>query len=482
MGKLGSVAFCLLFAVVFGGVGVFASWAIGSTVLEAQRAKDWVRVKASVDDASLDASRGSKGSVTYRAGGRYRYAFQGRQYTGSRLGISSVGGSDNIDDWHQEVNARLEDARAAGKPITVWVNPDNPSESVFDREMRWSEIVFLIPFALAFGGVGVGALVALVFVLRSKGEGGAQAAVDRATSRRGANGQANAAPGFLWFFAFMWNAISFPIAFLAIPDIVERGEWVGLLVLLFPLVGIGLLWAAVSATWAAWLARRGAGKAPARARPAASAPGRFAAQAARAMFDPQAAAASRLGAGPAGRPEVDIPPAIAEIEERGGTLTLRYSARRRLGLAIALLLTGSILSLIGMALFFAGDGLFGGVVMFVIGGLLDVSAVALFVGNLTVTVKAGELSVEQASLFGRKSWRLRREAIRSLQPTVSYTVNGLPYYSLHADTLAERVPVGNSLKGADVADAVARRIARALGAPPSIVAPAGGASPYPIPD
>ena len=474
MGKLGSVAFCLLFAVVFGGVGVFASWAIGSTVLEAQRAKDWVRVKANVDDAALATSRGSKGSVTYRAEGRYHYAFQGRQYAGSRLGISSVGGSDNIDDWHHEVNARLEDARAAGKPITVWVNPDNPSESVFDREMRWSEVVFLIPFALAFGGVGVGALVALGVVLRSKGEGGAQEAVDKAINRRTSSGQGNAAPGFLWFFAFLWNAISFPIAFLAIPDIVERGEWVGLLVLLFPLVGIGLVWGAVNATWSAWRARRGAGT--------VSAPGRFAAQAARAMFDPQGAAASRVGARPPAHREVVIPPEVAEVEERGGTLTLRYSARRRLGLAIALLVTGTVLALIGVALFVADDALVGAVMMVVIGGLLDVSAVALLAGKLLVTVKAGEVAVEQASLFGRKSWRLRREAIRSIQPTVSYTVNGLPYFSLYADTLAERVPLGNSLKGADLADAVAQRIARALGAPPAIAAPAGGTNPYPIPD
>ena len=110
--------------------------------------------------------------------------FAGKPYTGSRLGMSKVGGSDNIDDWHHEVNARLEDARAAGKPVTVWVNPDNPAESVLDREMRWGELLFLVPFSLAFGGVGVGALVAMFFVLQGKGreaEGGrTQAAVDEA--------------------------------------------------------------------------------------------------------------------------------------------------------------------------------------------------------------------------------------------------------------------------------------------------------------
>ena len=54
------------------------------------------------------------------------------------------------------------------------------------------------------------------------------------------------------------------------------------------------------------------------------------------MFDPQGAASLRPGTRAAGRRDVEIPPAIADVEEQGGTLTLRYSARRRLGLAIAL--------------------------------------------------------------------------------------------------------------------------------------------------
>lgn len=432
MGKLGSALACLLFAIPFGGVGVWATWAIGSTLLEAHRAQDWVKVRATVEDANLQTSSGGDGGTTYRAEGRFRYAYGGKQHTGTRLGISTMGGSDNIDDWHHEVNARLEDARAAGRPVTVWVNPDNPAESVFDREPRWGQVLFLVPFSLAFGGVGVGALVAMVFVLKGKGEGGAQAAVDRAIGARpgGTQDAGNATPRFLWVFAFFWNSMSWPIAFLAVPDIVAKREWVGLLVLLFPLVGLGLLWAAVSATWNAWLARRAGGSPAPRAVPTRSAPGSMAAHAARAMFDPQGTASMRPGARAAGRRDVEIPPAIADVEEQGGTLTLRYSARRRLGLAIALLLVGGLLTLIGVALLVAEEELVGAIFLLVLGGLLDASAVALFVGRLVVTVKAGELAVEQKSLFGSRSWRVRRESIRSIRPVASYTVNGLPYFSL----------------------------------------------------
>ena len=483
MGKLGSALACLLFAVPFGGVGVFATWAIGSTLHEAWRAQEWVRVKASVEGASLHSSSGSEGGETYRAVGSYRYVFAGKPYSGSRLGLSKVGGSDNIDDWHHEVSATLEDARAAGKPITVWVNPDNPAEAVLDREIRWSELLFLVPFSLAFGGVGLGALVAMVFVLKGKGgEAGGdrtQAALDQALGTVSKDGTQpdSATPRFLWVFAFFWNSMSWPIAILVVKDIANTGEWAGLLVLIFPLVGLGLLWAAVATTWRAFLERRrGAGPArtpAARPGPARTAPGTMAAQAARAMFDPQGRAQARGGFGGSDRREADIPPAVVEIEEGAGVLTLRYSGRRNLGWAIGLFAAGGIVTLIGAGMFAAGDTLLGAIVVIVIGVLLDVGAAALLVARLAVTVKPGELSVEKAGLFGRRSWTLRREAVRALKPVVSYTVNDLPYYSLFAETDEGRVPLGTSLKGEAIADAVARRIARGLGLDPSRIGRAG---------
>jgi hypothetical protein len=54
----------------------------------------------------------------------------------------------------------------------------------------------------------------------------------------------------LWMFAFFWNVISFPIALLAVPKLINDGEWVGLFVLLFPLIGLFILWTAIKGTWA----------------------------------------------------------------------------------------------------------------------------------------------------------------------------------------------------------------------------------------
>jgi hypothetical protein len=59
----------------------------------------------------------------------------------------------------------------------------------------------------------------------------------------------------LWIFTVLWNAIAFPIALLTVPELVKSGEWLGLLVLLFPLIGLLMLWGCVSQTIGLW--RRG---------------------------------------------------------------------------------------------------------------------------------------------------------------------------------------------------------------------------------
>jgi hypothetical protein len=103
----------------------------------------------------------------------------------------------------------------------------------------------MVPFVFGFGGVGVGALWMMSRIL--SGKEGAKKQGRKAKAATTGTGTSGAAG--LWLFAFFWNVISFPIAFLAVPQILASREWVGLLVLLFPLVGIFLLWAAILVTF-----------------------------------------------------------------------------------------------------------------------------------------------------------------------------------------------------------------------------------------
>jgi hypothetical protein len=139
--KLGIAVFCLLFAVIFGGGGAFAAWMMGTMIYDGVRAQDWIKVRASVDSP-----------------GSYRYAFQGREFHGTRLGLERLGSSDDIDDWREAMDEHLASAIAEARPIMVFVNPARPEEAVVDREIRWKLLLFLSPFVLVFGGVGAGAL------------------------------------------------------------------------------------------------------------------------------------------------------------------------------------------------------------------------------------------------------------------------------------------------------------------------------------
>ena len=228
--KFQILLFCLAFALPFGGVGAGASYVIYHTVKDGIRAQDWVRVKA-------DLQGFGPGTISYQ------YMVDGKRYHGDRLGTNILGGTDDVDDFHDRVREHLSAAKAENKPITVWVNPDNPSESMFDRDIRWKLMMFASVFALAFGGVGVGAVVFAIASLLPK------AAVDKVK-----NSQASGV-GTIWVFAFFWNVISMPIAILAVPDMLAEGNWIGLLILIFPLIGVLLLWGAIQATWQ--LFRRG---------------------------------------------------------------------------------------------------------------------------------------------------------------------------------------------------------------------------------
>ena len=222
-GKLATALFCLVFAIPFGGVGVGASWVMVRMIQDGYRAQEWVRVQATVDSWS-------RGSVAYH------YKFGDATYAGDRLGVNPIGGKDNIDSWYSDISSMISDAKSGRKPLMVWVNPDNPAESMVDRTIRWKLVAFALPFALGFGGVGVGALWVLVRTL---------------FARSGTDAVASAAPSGvlgLWVFTFFWNVIAFPIAIVVVPDAVAKGEYAVLFVLLFPLIGVLMLWGAISAT------------------------------------------------------------------------------------------------------------------------------------------------------------------------------------------------------------------------------------------
>ena len=226
--KLATLAGCLLSAAIFGGIGAAASWVIATSLRDAHQARDWVKVRAEVV-STLMSQADVKPSIKGRGPGIYRYRIGEQEYTGSRLGTTTVAGVDPFGDWYDEMQDFLQSAAAEKRTITVSVNPDDPALAVVDRGIRWGMLSFLAPFALVFSLIGIASLYGAFRALIAP-----EASFAKSPKRTH--------PAALWVFVIIWNVITFPVAGAAIPDFVRDGDWEAWFILIFPLIGVLLAW------------------------------------------------------------------------------------------------------------------------------------------------------------------------------------------------------------------------------------------------
>lgn len=215
------------FLATFGAVGIFAGYLAISTVRDGLRARDWPQVPATIDSVG-------EGAVSYT------YEYKGAKYHGDRLGSFWLGGSSDTDDWDQRMAAKLEAAQSSRTPVVAFVNPDKPREAMLDHEIRWKLLLFCLPFALGFGGVGIGGFAVLL---------GKALGLDSVSTQPMLKPKAREMLT-QWFFGILWNAVAMPIAFLFIPQMYAQGEWFPIVfVAIFPLIGLLVLWGAIVTTW-----------------------------------------------------------------------------------------------------------------------------------------------------------------------------------------------------------------------------------------
>ena len=143
-----------LFALPFAAVGVWMAWLVGSSATDAWQMRGWEPVPATVISGGYRTSSGD--SDTFEAYADYQYSWNGHRYSGDRVSISS--GADNIGDYQRDMGRRLIRAQQTGEPITVYVNPEQPGESIVDPSLRWGRLGFESIFLRVFGGVGFGVL------------------------------------------------------------------------------------------------------------------------------------------------------------------------------------------------------------------------------------------------------------------------------------------------------------------------------------
>lgn len=172
-------------------LAVIATVLLRSNVLlpieQSVQMRSWVSIPAELLSSTLEQNEAGN-----RAQARYRYAFAGRSYEGSRLGVHA--GYDNIGRWHREIFDRIQRA-----PLRVWVNPAQAHEAVFDRDLRWDVLSFFIAVVAAL--MLAAAMVVRLAWRSAPGEtaarhGGRPRIYSRERDRR----------RLPWWFAILWNS------------------------------------------------------------------------------------------------------------------------------------------------------------------------------------------------------------------------------------------------------------------------------------
>ncbi len=235
-----------LFALPFFAVGLWMLWSISSSFHDAWRMQDWVPVDAKLVRGGYETHSGDD-SDTYEAFAEYSYTFEGQRFVGKRVSLSD--GGDNIGDYQVDMGRRLQSSAAGGGDIVIYVDPDEPQASIIDRNLRWGLIGFKSIFVFVFGGVGLGLLI---FVWRAAPEKDPNQPeykespwlLNDAWQTASIRSSSKTAMWGAWAFAAFWNLISAALPFLVYEEVVDKENYVALVGLLFPLVGIGLLvWA-----------------------------------------------------------------------------------------------------------------------------------------------------------------------------------------------------------------------------------------------
>ena len=238
--------FMTIFALPFFSVGVWMLWSVGSTIVESYQMQSWVQVEARLSRGGYESHSGDD-STTYEAYARYAYSHSGQEFVGERVSIA--GGADNIGDYQQNIGRRLGNSHARGESITVFVNSQNPADSIIDRSIRWGMVGFKSIFLFVFGGVGLGLLILVWRAPKEKDKSDPryasspwlmnddwQSATIRSSSKASMYG--------VWAFAAFWNLVSAPLPFVMYDEVLNKKNYIALVGLLFTAVGIWLIiWA-----------------------------------------------------------------------------------------------------------------------------------------------------------------------------------------------------------------------------------------------
>jgi len=221
-------AFGMLF-VMFGLLAAYSS--AGKMIVGYVASSNWIEAPATLHSLKLDRKHGE--TTTYSVKSEYSYSFNGFRYRGNRVSLSTA--SDNVGKYWQELYSNLRKLRTDNE-VSVWVNPKDPSNAVLDRTLRWKSIVFASMFLFLFGGLGG------LFTWASLQ--GVKSLEDRLHDEEINGITCNEKNGGWFFVGFgsIFLVMGLGTSVMILPDAISEGDYAALLVLLFVIVGAGIMY------------------------------------------------------------------------------------------------------------------------------------------------------------------------------------------------------------------------------------------------
>ena len=151
--SLASLSGGWLFTGIWCTVSFVALIFIGGPVLADIGTADWTPTDGVVIDSGVDVSTGGKGGNTYCLWVDYQYTFENMTYNGYVVSYSQ---DNSCDSW----SADADEDYPPGSDVTVFVNPDNPSEAVLEN--GFSGIDFGVCCVFPFVIIGIIMLVGML--------------------------------------------------------------------------------------------------------------------------------------------------------------------------------------------------------------------------------------------------------------------------------------------------------------------------------
>lgn len=109
--------------------------------------RGWEEIRCTVTSSGVGVHSGDDGS-TYSIDIRYRYEWNGQEYSGDRYHFSSFGSSSGYQG-----KADVVERYPVGSEAPCWVDPDDPEESVLARKVGWEALFVLLPLVFVIIGL-----------------------------------------------------------------------------------------------------------------------------------------------------------------------------------------------------------------------------------------------------------------------------------------------------------------------------------------